>query len=101
MRIPLSDISLAWVQLPGLALHLATGTILGSLHFRSLSWSVSWLAGDGRVPSAIAFMILRFIVLGGSLTLASLAGALHLLVVTLGVFIGRSVVMRRIREATP
>ena len=38
---------------------------------------------------------------GGLLTLASLEGALPLLVMALGVLIARSVVMRRVREAAP
>jgi F1F0 ATPase subunit 2 len=101
MSIPLSDtLVLACVQLLGGALYLAAGTVLGVLYFRSLAWIVSRMTGDGRIPTTIALMILRFIVLGGLLTLAGFAGALHLLVMTLGVFMGRSIVLRRAREAT-
>jgi F1F0 ATPase subunit 2 len=101
MSIPASDtLVLAWVKLLGLAPYLAAGAALGVLYFRGLAWIVSRLIGDGRILTIIALMILRFIVLGGLLTLASFAGALHMLAVTLGVFIGRSVVLHRTREAT-
>ena len=46
-------------------------------------------------------MIGRFILLGGLLMLASLEGALPLLVMALGVLIARSAVMRTIRQAAP
>ena len=46
-------------------------------------------------------MIGRFALLGVLLTLASLEGALPLLVMALGVLIARSVVMRRVREVAP
>lgn len=85
--------------LVGIALDFAAGTVLGILYFRSLVWIVGRLTGDGRMPTTVALMILRFIVLGGFLTLASFAGALHLLAMTIGVFIGRSIVVRGTREA--
>jgi hypothetical protein len=46
-------------------------------------------------------LIGRFVALGVILTLASLEGALPLLLMALGVFIARSIVMRQIREITP
>jgi hypothetical protein len=46
-------------------------------------------------------MIGRFVILGVVLTLASLEGALPLLLMALGVLIARSVVVRRIGEVTP
>ena len=46
-------------------------------------------------------MIGRFALLAGLLTLASLEGALPLLVMTLGVLVARSAVMRRVREVAP
>jgi hypothetical protein len=46
-------------------------------------------------------MIGRYALLGGLLTLASLEGALPLLMMALGVLIARSVVVRRVREAAP
>ena len=50
------------------------------------------------MATAIAVMIGRFVLLGVLLTLASLEGALPLLVMALGVLIARSVVVRKIRE---
>jgi hypothetical protein len=46
-------------------------------------------------------MIGRFVLLGGLLTLASLEGALPLLMAALGVLIARSTIMHRVREAAP
>jgi hypothetical protein len=46
-------------------------------------------------------MIGRFIILGVILTLASLEGAVPLLLMALGVVVARSLVMRRIGEITP
>ena len=46
-------------------------------------------------------MIGRFVLLGGLLALASLEGALPLLMMALGVLIGRAIVMRNTREAAP
>ena len=88
------------IQLLEIAGDLAGGAMLGILYFGSLWWSVSRFIGGGGVMRTIALMILRFIVLGGVLTLASLAGPLHLLIMTLGVFVGRSFVIRRAREVT-
>jgi F1F0 ATPase subunit 2 len=90
-----------WAALLALAIHLAAGIALGVLYFRGLWWDVRRLTGDGRVITTIALMIGRYVLLGGLLALASLEGALPLLMMALGVLIGRSVVMRNTREATP
>ena len=100
MSFPLFDVLPAWASLLKFAIDLAAGIALGVLYFRGLWWNVSRLTGDGRVMTTIALMVGRFVLLGGLLTLASLGGALPLLAMALGVFIGRSVVMRRTREAT-
>jgi hypothetical protein len=65
------------------AAHLTAGIVLGFLYFRSLWWNTCRFTGGGRV------------------TLASLEGALPLLMMALGVLIARSVVVRRVREAAP
>jgi F1F0 ATPase subunit 2 len=90
-----------WTAPLALAIHFAAGIALGMLYFRGLWWNVRRLTGDGRVMTTIALMIGRFVLLGGLLALASLEGALPLLMMALGVLIGRSVVMRNTREATP
>ena len=99
MSISLAGILPSGIQLLEIAGDLAGGTMLGILYFGSLRWSVSRFIGGGGVVRTIALMVLRFIILGTVLTLASLAGPMHLLIMTLGVFIGRSIVIRRTREA--
>jgi F1F0 ATPase subunit 2 len=100
MSISFVDILATGIQPLVIAGDLAGGTMLGILYFGSLRWSVRRSIGGGGLMKTIALMIPRFVVLAGVLTLASLAGPLHLLVMTLGVFIGRSFVIRGMREAT-
>jgi F1F0 ATPase subunit 2 len=90
-----------WAMAVSLAAHLAAGIMLGVVYFRSLWWNARRVTEGARVATTIAVMIGRFVVLGVLLTLASLEGALPLLVMALGVLIARSVVMRRIREIAP
>jgi F1F0 ATPase subunit 2 len=90
-----------WATLLGLAAHLAAGIIVGMLYFRSLWWNARRFTTGGRVSTTIAVMIGRFVILGLLLTLASLEGALPLLLMALGVVIARSVVMHRIKEIAP
>lgn len=85
----------------GPAIHLAVGIALGVLYFRALWWNVRRFGGDGRVTTNVALMIGRFVLLGGLLTLASLEGALPLLMTALGVLVGRAIVMRHTRQAAP
>ena len=99
MNYALIDVLPAWFQFLAVAGDLAAGIVLGILYFHSLRWSVSSFVEDGRAARMIALMLLRFIVLGGVLTLASVAGPLHLLVMTLGLFIGRSYIIRGTLEA--
>jgi F1F0 ATPase subunit 2 len=91
----------AWATYFGLAAQLAAGIIVGVLYFRSLWWNARRITAGGRVSTTIAVMIGRFVVLGVLLTLASLEGALPLLVMALGILIARALVMRRIREIAP
>jgi F1F0 ATPase subunit 2 len=90
-----------WAMLLSLTAHLAAGTILGVIYFRSLWWNARRVTEGGRVATTIAVMIGRFVILGAVLTLASLEGALPLLLMALGVLIARSVVMSDIREIAP
>jgi F1F0 ATPase subunit 2 len=100
MSISLGDILLTGIPLLEISGDLAGGVVLGILYFGSLRWSVSRFIEGGGVVRTIALMVLRFIVLGGVLMLASLAGPSHMLVITLGVFIGRSFIMRRMLQLT-
>jgi F1F0 ATPase subunit 2 len=90
-----------WAALLDLAIHLCAGIALGVLYFRGLWRNVKRLTGAGRLSTTIALMIGRFAAIGGLLALASLEGALPLLVMALGLLIGRSIVMRNLREVTP
>jgi F1F0 ATPase subunit 2 len=90
-----------WAMLLSLAAHLAAGVMLGLVYFRSLWWNARRFAVGGHVATTIAVMIGRFVILGAVLTLASLEGALPLLLMALGILIARSVVVRRIGEITP
>ncbi len=83
------------------AAHLTAGIVLGFFYFRSLWWNTCRFTGGGRVTTTIALMIGRYALLGGLLMLASLEGALPLLMMALGVLIARSVVLRRVREDAP
>jgi F1F0 ATPase subunit 2 len=91
----------AWAMFLSLAAHLAAGIVLGVVYFVGLWWNACRFIEGGRLTTTIVLAIGRFALLGGLLTLASLEGALPLLVVALGVLISRSVVMRRVREAVP
>jgi F1F0 ATPase subunit 2 len=84
-----------------LTAHLAAGIVLGVIYFRSLWWNARRFAEGGRVATTVAVLIGRFVILGAVLTLASLEGALPLLLMALGVLIARSVIMREIREIAP
>ena len=90
-----------WAVMLSLAAHLAAGIMLGVVYFRSLWWNARRFTGGGRVATTIAVMIGRFVILGVALGLASLEGALPLLLMALGVVVARSLVMRRIGEITP
>jgi F1F0 ATPase subunit 2 len=98
MRFHLSDTLSASAEPISLAAHLAAGIALGVLYFRSLWWNVRRYIGGAPVVTTIALTIGRFVLLGGLLTLASLEGARPLLMLSLGVLVGRIVVIGRVRE---
>jgi F1F0 ATPase subunit 2 len=79
--------------------YLAAGVVIGALYFGGLWWNIRLFAERGRLRTMILAMIGRFILLGGLLTLASLEGAMPLLLLALGVFAGRFVVMSRVRAS--
>jgi F1F0 ATPase subunit 2 len=91
----------SWAMWLSLVAHFVAGIMFGLFYFRTLWWNARRFTGGGRVATTIAMMIGRFVLLGGLLTLASLQGALPLLVMALGILIARSVVLRGIREITP
>jgi hypothetical protein len=101
MRFWSFDALPAWAMLLGLAAHLAAGIVLGICYFRAVWWSARRFALGGRMTTTVALTIGRFVVLGSVLALASVEGALPLLVMALGVLGARFAVMRRLREASP
>jgi F1F0 ATPase subunit 2 len=101
MSIASFEVLQAWSGPLGLVAHLGAGLVLGILYFRSLWWSACRFSGSGSLVLTIALMIGRLVLIGGVLTLASLEGALPLLMMTLGVLIARFAVMRRVREVAP
>jgi F1F0 ATPase subunit 2 len=101
MTLPSYDAPTAWAAIISLTIHLGAGIALGILYFRSLWWNVHRFAHGGRLLTIIALIIGRFVLLGALMTLASLEGALPLLMLALGVLIARSGVIRSVREAAP
>ena len=81
--------------LVGWAAWLALGVLLGGLYFHMLRRSVDLLVGGKSTIKAVLFTIGRFALAGAGLAAASFQGALPLLLVALGLLIGRQLVMRR------
>jgi F1F0 ATPase subunit 2 len=81
--------------------YLAVGILAGVLYFKCLAWTVHLFTEGGSAAKAIFLMIGRIAVLGGVLALASWQGALPLLMMALGVFIARFVVIRRVLAVQP
>jgi hypothetical protein len=84
-----------------LAAHVAAGAGVGVLFFRALSWNARLIVGGGRVSTAVALTLGRFLLMGGLLTLSALEGAAPLLAAALGVFVGRVFVLRSIGAGEP
>jgi F1F0 ATPase subunit 2 len=81
-----------------LAIHFTAGILLGVIYFRGLWWNARLLASGGHLATSIALLLGRFALLGGILTLASLEGALPLLVMAMGILVARYAVMRGLRN---
>ena len=89
-----------WATTLSASAHLAAGLLLGSAYFASMSWQADRLASGGDLRTTVAMIVLRFLLLAGLLTLASLEGAVPLLAMALGLLIARFIVMRHLRERT-
>ncbi len=87
-----------WAMSLSLGAHLAAGIALGALYFRAVWWSARLFAQGGRAATLVVLIAGRFAALGGLLALASLEGALPLLIMALGVLIARFAVLRGRRE---
>lgn len=101
MNLAFSHAPPEWAMLPILAACLIAGTGFGAVYFRTLWWTTRRFGADGRVTTTIALMAARFVVLGGVLFLASLAGAAPLLTMALGILVARFAVVRRVRATAP
>ena len=86
-------------MLLALAAYLLVGVLLGLVYFSALWWNVQLMGRRGRKAAAIGLMLGRLALMIGLLGLASRDGALPLLLMALGVLIGRAIVMRRLRRA--
>jgi hypothetical protein len=84
-----------------LAANFAVGAGAGVLFFRSLLWNTRLMVGGGRISTAVALILSRFLLMGGLLTLAALEGATPLLATALGVFIGRFFILRSMGTGEP
>lgn len=84
-----------------LTMWLVAGLITGTAYFAGIWWSARQFGDGGHVITTIALSLLRLVLLGGVLALASFQGAGPLLAMALGVMLGRFAVMRRMREALP
>ena len=84
---------------PVLAAHLAFGLGLGAFYFTGLWWNARLFAEGTPLAAAIGLVIGRFALLAVFLTLASLEGALPLLLMALGVLAARPLVLRLVRTS--
>ncbi len=80
-----------------IAAFLAVGLAAGILYFASLWWTSRVLAQSGLTGGVAALVLCRMALLAFVLFLASRQGAMPLLMTALGIFAGRSLVMRSAR----
>jgi hypothetical protein len=78
-----------------LTLYLPTGVIAGVIFFRALRWGASLLVEGGAVSTAFALTLGRFLLVGVLLLVAARQGAGPLLAASVGIFVGRFLVMRQ------
>ncbi|MBO9099613.1 MULTISPECIES: N-ATPase subunit AtpR [unclassified Rhizobium] len=74
---------------------LAGGIGMGFAYFRMLRENTALLVTGRRLRLAVSLTVGRLALMAGGLILAGRQGALPLLAMALGVWIGRSIVMRR------
>jgi F1F0 ATPase subunit 2 len=97
---PFSDLR-DCTALIGFGAYLGGGMLLGLLYFYALWWNVRQIARRSSATLAISLAIGRFLLLGGLLFLASLEGAMPLLLVALGILAARAMVMRQFLRVAP
>lgn len=94
LALPTIPVLFGWIA------WLALGVSLGGFYFHMLRRSVDLLVGGRSTFKAVAFTVGRFVLAGAGLALASLQGAVPLLLMALGLLIGRQLVMRREERAS-
>lgn len=72
----------------------AAGLAAGTVYFTLLRWNTMLYVGVGRLWTAAAAQIARFLALAGLFTIAALHGGLPLLLTALGVLVARPCVIR-------
>ena len=90
-----------WAMPLDIGAHALAGLGLGWLYFSVLWWKAHYFAQNGSIAAIGGLALARFAVLGVVLALVSLEGAPPLLAAALGVFIARSVMVRRFGAVTP
>ena len=88
------NLSTSWTGPLALALFAAAGVAVGVIFFRALRWGARVLVEGGAVSTTFALTLGRFWLVGLLLYFAVRAGAAPLLAVSVGIFIGRFLVMR-------
>jgi F1F0 ATPase subunit 2 len=78
--------------------YFTLGGALGWLYFHGLWWNVRRFTQGGRMGASLCLGAARFLGLAAVLYLTSRAGALPLLVTSLGLLAARVVVLRRFRR---
>ena len=91
----------AWPIIAVLAAHFVVGVGVGACYFGGLWWNACLFANGAHLVAAIGLIAGRFAVLAGFLTLASLEGALPLLLMALGIVTARPLALRRVKATAP
>lgn len=84
-----------------LAAYVVAGAGVGVIFFRALRWGARVLVEGGSVSTAFALTLGRFLLVGALLFVAAREGAAPLLAASVGVFVGRFLVMRSMELETP
>lgn len=90
-----------WAMVLSLSAHFTAGISLGVLYFRTVWWNARLFSLGGRVATSLLLVLVRFALLASFLTLASLEGALPLLVLALGILSARVAILRAVRRSMP
>ena len=90
-----------WSMVLILSAHFTAGISLGVLYFRTVWWNARLFSLGGRVATSLLLVLVRFALLASFLTLASLEGALPLLVLALGILSARVAILRAVRRSMP